>query len=527
MKVRLRRFWSSLAARLFVVIVVGIVGSVLAAYGVLTAMDWRAQHRNAPLWRSYVGTGGGPYVGRNGLRVPDRARPFERFSDDPMVWVSGGLPSSETLRSLGRASAHIPAGAYTRILHIVGSRGDSSSSWVVAGEGRVPATAAGRPASVADTTWAHVPLAVVRKAFRRGWAIGTGWYDGTDIESAHGLITDSVAWRDGGGTVRYVFAIRLPGDRPTHQAGGFFTEFIDIHPIKTVFLIGLPVVLGAALVATLLMVRGVIRPVRLAEAAARRLAAGIDPAPLPVTGPREIASLSTSFNDMAQRLSRAQEAEQSFLLSVSHELKTPLTAIQGYGETLTEGRADPKTAGAVITKESGRLMRLVQDVLDLGRARKSTFAVREEPVDLAEVAREVGQRYAEQAREYGLDLEVEAADSAPVRADGDRTLQVVSNLVENALRCTPAGGAVTILVVPSEVHVIDTGPGLVRDDLARAFERFYLYERCAKERQVGSGLGLSIVKELSEAMGGSVAVESRLGEGTTFVVSLPAAEAPG
>jgi len=527
MKARLRRFWSSMATRLFVVIVVGIVGSVLVAYGILTALEWRAQQRFAETILTSLGTGGGPYIGRNGLQFPDRARPFERFSDDSNVWASGGLPSGETLRSLGRASAHIPAGAYKRILDMVGSRGDLSWSWVVVGEGRVPAAAVERPASVAATTWAHVPLAVVRKASRRGWAISTGPYAGTDIESAHGLTSDSVAWRDGGAAVRYVFTIRLPGDRPTYQADGFFTEFIDIHPIRTVFLIGSLVLLGAALVATLLVVRGVIRPVRLAEAAARRLAAGDDPAPLPVTGPREIASLSSSFNDMAEQRSRAQEAEQSFLLSVSHELKTPLTAIQGYGETLTEGRADPKTAGEVITKEASRLKRLVQDVLDLGRARKSSFAVREETVDLAAVAHEAGERYAERVRDYGLDLQVEAAGPALVCADGDRVLQVVSNLVENALRCTPADGRVTVTVAAGEIRVTDTGPGLTRDDLERAFERFYLYERCGKEREVGTGLGLAIVRELTQAMGGSVEVESKLGVGTNFVVRLPEASVSG
>jgi signal transduction histidine kinase len=111
----------------------------------------------------------------------------------------------------------------------------------------------------------------------------------------------------------------------------------------------------------------------------------------------------------------------------------------------------------------------------------------------------------------------------PVRADADRTLQVVSNLVENA-RCTRSGGRVTVSVAGGAVRVSDTGPGLMRDDLARAFERFYLYERCGRDRHVGTGLGLSIVKELSEAMGGGVTVESTLGQGTTFALTLPRAE---
>jgi two-component system sensor histidine kinase BaeS len=283
--------------------------------------------------------------------------------------------------------------------------------------------------------------------------------------------------------------------------------------------------IGLALLATGLGMRGATRPLRRMVAASSRVAEGRSVDAVPETGPPEIRDLAVAFNSMAAKTARAQESEQSFLLSVSHELKTPLTAIQGYGETLSEGRADPKTAGEVITKEASRLKRLVQDVLDLGRARKSTFAVREEAVDLAEVARDVQERYAGQAREFGLDLQVEAGAPAPALADNDRVLQVVSNLVENALRCTPAEGAVTIEASPGRLRVTDTGPGLVRADLDRAFERFFLYERCGADRQVGSGLGLAIVRELTEAMRGEVTVESRLGIGTIFEVTLPTVDA--
>ena len=118
-------------------------------------------------------------------------------------------------------------------------------------------------------------------------------------------------------------------------------------------------------------------------------------------------------------------------------------------------------------------------------------------------------------------LSVDAPDPAPAIGDADRALQVVSNLVENALRCTPAGGAVTVSARAGEVSVRDTGPGLAAEDLDGAFERFFLYRRYGGERPVGSGLGLAIVKELTETMGGSVTVESDPGHGTTFTVHLP------
>jgi two-component system sensor histidine kinase BaeS len=248
---------------------------------------------------------------------------------------------------------------------------------------------------------------------------------------------------------------------------------------------------------------------------------------VPVEGSDELAVLSASFNEMADRLAKAREADQSFLLSVSHELKTPLTAIRGYAEGLEEGAVDPREAGEVMTRESARLGRLVQDLLDLARLNQRVFTVRRQAVDLATVAREAVLRYEPRARSFGVSLAAEGTRDAVATGDLDRLLQVVSNLVENALRVTPMGGAVSVRAAPAEISVTDTGPGLAPEDLARAFERFYLHSRYRGERVVGTGLGLAIVKELTEAMGGSVAVRSAPGDGTTFTVGLPPApEAP-
>ena len=141
---------------------------------------------------------------------------------------------------------------------------------------------------------------------------------------------------------------------------------------------------------------------------------------------------------------------------------------------------------------------------------------------LAEVAREAVRRYEPEARACGVELEAIADGAAPAEADPDRALQVVSNLVENALRSTPPGGSVRVHAEPGRLAVEDTGRGLPPEDLARAFERFYLYDRAPGQRRIGTGLGLAIVKELSERMGGTVTVESTPGQGTTFTVRLPA-----
>jgi two-component system sensor histidine kinase BaeS len=240
-----------------------------------------------------------------------------------------------------------------------------------------------------------------------------------------------------------------------------------------------------------------------------------------VGGSAELASLATSFNDMARELQQAKEAEHNFLLSVSHELKTPLTAIRGYAEGLDEGAFDAQEAAQTIREEARRLERLVRDLLDLARMNRREFAVHREAIDLGEVAREAVRRYEQEARASGVELEAIANGRAPATGDPDRALQVVSNLVENALRSTPPGGSVRVRADPGVLAVEDTGSGLPPEDLARAFERFYLYDRTPSGLRIGTGLGLAIVKELSERMGGFVTVDSTPGKGTVFTVRLP------
>jgi two-component system sensor histidine kinase BaeS len=274
------------------------------------------------------------------------------------------------------------------------------------------------------------------------------------------------------------------------------------------------------------LARSISRPVARVAEASRALAAGAEPQPLPEHGAAEIAALAQAFNEMADELHTSRESERAFLLSVSHELKTPLTAIRGYAEGLAEGVFAPEDAARTIGVEARRLERLVYDILDLARMRRASFSVRREAVDLTQVAREAVARHATTARTFGVALSVVGDTEAWVEADLDRVLQVASNLVENALRETPEGGSVTVEAAPGHLLVSDTGPGLTSDDLERAFERFYLYDKHGKERPVGSGLGLAIVKQLTTAMGGDVTVESAPGTGARFVVALPDALVP-
>ncbi len=292
--------------------------------------------------------------------------------------------------------------------------------------------------------------------------------------------------------------------------------------------LGLAGLVGAVLATVLsyALSRSISRPVARVAEASRALASGAEPQPLPERGAAELAELAQAFNEMANELHISRESERAFLLSVSHELKTPLTAIRGYAEGLAEGVFQPEDAARTIGIEARRLERLVYDILDLARMRRVSFSVRQEPVDLAQVALEAVGRHATTARSFGVTLSAVGDAEVWVEADGDRVLQVVSNLIENALRETPERGTVVVATAPGQLTVSDTGPGLTADDLERAFERFYLYDKHGKERAVGSGLGLAIVKQLTTAMGGHVTAESVEGAGARFLVTLPIAAVP-
>ena len=319
---------------------------------------------------------------------------------------------------------------------------------------------------------------------------------------------------------RSFYAARLVGGkgfvllRPTDVVASSW------RPHARGLLIGAAAAAALAALAAFFLARAISRPVRRVAEAARLLAHDETPEPLPVEGARELAVLAESFNESAAQLAQARAAERQFLLSVSHELKTPLTAIRGYAEGVAEGVLPAGEAAETISREATRLERLVRDLLDLARMNKSEFSVQRVPIDLGETAREVARRYDAQAQGFEVELAVTADESAPAVGDADRMVQVVSNLVENALRVTPPGGSVRIVATPGMIAVEDTGPGLQAEELPRAFERFYLYSRYGRERPVGTGLGLAIVKQLAEGMGGSVEATSEPGRLTRFVVRL-------
>ncbi len=241
----------------------------------------------------------------------------------------------------------------------------------------------------------------------------------------------------------------------------------------------------------------------------------------------ELADLARSLNGMAVELESARLTERQFLLSVSHDLRTPLTSIRGYATALTDGTIpgspEQARAGEVITAEAERLHRLVADLLDLARIDAHQFSLTPRPIDVAATVRTAVEAFLPAAAGLGVALTVDAPSALAGTGDPERLAQIVANLVENALKYAheridvglrDVGGGVL------EVRVVDDGPGIEPGEEQRVFERLFV-SRAVPGRSVGTGLGLAIVGELAGAMGGSAAVDPSGVGGATFVVRLP------
>jgi len=281
---------------------------------------------------------------------------------------------------------------------------------------------------------------------------------------------------------------------------------------------GVAALLAAAV--AVLLARRMTQPLRRLGGAAGELAGGRRPDPVPEEGIQELDELAEAFNEMSEQLSLAHDAERAVLLSVSHDLRTPLTSIRGYAEGIEDGTIEPREAAVVVAREAGRLERLVGDLLALARLRQGVLEVGSESVDLAVVAREAKERLRPRATAAGVEVRIEGGP-APATADHGRTLQVVSNLLDNAIRVSPPGKEVTVAVAPGELSVADRGGGIPETEIPRAFERFHLRASAGNGSSEGAGLGLAIVRELTEAMGGGVGVENRPDGGARFTIRLP------
>jgi signal transduction histidine kinase len=285
---------------------------------------------------------------------------------------------------------------------------------------------------------------------------------------------------------------------------------------------------GGVIVAGLLSVylsRRITKPLAALATAADAVAAGNYSVVVPEPrGGDEIAHLSTRFGDMAEKLAESEQLSRNFLMSVSHELRTPLTAIRGHVAALREGVFDDPEAREqsleVIGEEALRLERLVGDVLDLAKLDARRFALLREEVDMEQLCERAYATFGEEARRRSIDYRRRLDDQPVIVTDGDRVLQIISNLLSNAFRWTPEGGRIELGLAASNgdvsVTVSDTGPGITAEERERIFRPFWSRDGS------GTGLGLAIARELALALGGRIEIESTPGRGSRFQLVLPA-----
>jgi signal transduction histidine kinase len=284
-----------------------------------------------------------------------------------------------------------------------------------------------------------------------------------------------------------------------------------------------------AFLAALAMARWINAPLQRIRAAAGEVASG-QVHPIPPEGPSEVKDLARSFNEMTRRVQISQQSQRDFVANVSHELKTPLTSIQGFAQAILDGAANSpeslRQAVEVIMSETGRMYRLVIDLLALARLDAGTADLHTEPVALRDLLAAVADKFKPLASQAQVTLVSESDNLPLVKGDGDRLAQVFNNLVDNAIKFTPAGGTVRLSgrLTGSfvEVSVADTGIGIAPENQERIFERFY---QADKSRRGGAGrgvgLGLAIARQIVQAQGGTLTVHSQSGKGSQFMVKLP------
>lgn len=284
----------------------------------------------------------------------------------------------------------------------------------------------------------------------------------------------------------------------------------------------------AALVVSTFVSRRIVRPVRRVSRASARIADGNYGERLPDLGSDELGELAASFNRMAAALEATEARRVELIGVVAHELRTPLAGIRGYAQGVLDGVFGVDRALPLVMRETRRLTRLVDDLSMLTRAESGVVPIHPTPVSLGPLARDALARLSPLFDARGIGLEIDERHPVTVLADEDRLVQVLTNLLSNALRHTPSG-RVTVRVAERDgrgtLQVADTGEGIAPQDLPRVFERFYRADRSrardADDESVGAGVGLTVSRHLVEAMGGELRVSSVLGEGATFTVFLP------
>ena len=285
----------------------------------------------------------------------------------------------------------------------------------------------------------------------------------------------------------------------------------------------------AGVIAAGLLARSITRPIRRITLASEAMARGNYDQRIPAYGGDEVGRLAAAFNDMAQQVNRSYRTLRDFLANVSHELKTPLTSIQGFSQAMVDGSLtkpeDYAEAGRIVNDEAVRMRSLVDDLLYLSQVDRGEFTVQLEPTWPNELLEATYERFIRRASQENVTLNVLPRTTPQIQADGRRLEQALANIVDNAVRHTPEGGNVTLRSFAENGHVRlsvhNSGSVIPPEALPHVFERFFQADPAGANADANTGLGLAITKEIVEAHGGHVEVKSSEGEGTEFAITVP------
>lgn len=310
------------------------------------------------------------------------------------------------------------------------------------------------------------------------------------------------------------------------------SAWMDMAPrLATVAAIALLVSIGVAW----LLAQSIARPLAAMTRATEEIARGHYEQDIPVHGQDEVARLARAFNEMAHEVADSQRTLRDFVANVSHDLRTPLTSVQGFAQALMDGAVrGPEgavQAGRIIYDESERMRTMIEDLLELSRIESRQISLEIGAVSLEALAERARARVATQAQERRIQLELDLTPAPAVAADERRVEQILDNLIGNALKFTPAGGTVTLRVRPvagsqAMLAVHNTGSFIPEAELPRVFERFYQVDKSRTNVAAGSGLGLAIAREIAQAHGGSLTAASDKSTGTELRLILPLAPVP-
>ncbi len=301
-----------------------------------------------------------------------------------------------------------------------------------------------------------------------------------------------------------------------------------VETLKTQFWMIAFILLWSALILAILISRNISEPIKKMNRAAKRLATGRYDADFRVTGYREVAELSESLTHASEQLARNDTLQKELIANISHDLRTPLTMIIGYSEVMRDlpGENTPENV-QVIIDETERLSQLVNDLLDLSKLQAGTREPSFEVFNLTELVNATMLRYEKLTERDGYQIEYESNAAVHVRADRTMLLQVIYNLINNAINYTGEDKSVRVVQTLSSdgarvrISVVDSGAGIPPEQIPLIWDRYYKVDKVHRRATIGTGLGLSIVKQILESHHTTYGVESKLGEGSIFWFELP------